>query len=98
MEQITGYAIIGAIVVGLVVLAGYLRASKNEKAEVILKIEEDKPNPPTELKFEVVKAAPPVAKKPAVKKPAVKKTAAKKTAAKKPAAKKAVKTTTIKNP
>jgi len=93
MEQITGYAIIGAIVVGLVVLAGYLRASKNEKAEVILKIEEDKPNPPTELKFEVVKAAPPVAKKPAAKKPAVKKTAAKK-----PAAKKAVKTTTIKNP
>lgn len=89
MEQITGYAIIGAIVVGLVVLAGYLRASKNEKAEVILKIEEDKPNPPTELKLEVVKAAPPVAKK---------KTAAKKTAAKKPAAKKAVKTTTIKNP
>ena len=93
MEQITGYAIIGAIVVGLVVLAGYLRASKNEKAEVILKIEEDKPNPPTELKLEVVKAAPPVAKK-----PAAKKTAAKKTAAKKPAAKKAVKTTTIKNP
>ena len=93
MEQITGYAIIGAIVVGLVVLAGYLRASKNEKAEVILKIEEDKPNPPTELKLEVVKAAPPVAKKTAAKKPA-----AKKTAAKKPAAKKAVKTTTIKNP
>ena len=93
MEQITGYAIIGAIVVGLVVLAGYLRASKNEKAEVILKIEEDKPNPPTELKLEVVKAAPPVAKKTAAKKPA-----AKKTAAKKPAAKKAVKTTTIKHP
>lgn len=94
MEQITGYAIIGAIVVGLVVLAGYLRASKNEKAEVILKIEEDKPNPPTELKLEVVKAAPPVAKK----KTAAKKPAAKKPAAKKPAAKKAVKTTTIKNP
>jgi len=89
MEQITGYAIIGAIVVGLVVLAWYLRASKSKKAEFILKIEEDKPNPPTELKLEVVKAAPPVAKK---------KTAAKKPAAKKSAAKKAVKTTTIKNP
>ena len=93
MEQITGYAIIGAIVVGLVVLAWYLRASKSKKAEFILKIEEDKPNPPTELKLEVVKAAPPVAKK-----TAAKKTAAKKPAAKKPAAKKAVKTTTIKNP
>ena len=77
MEQITGYAIIGAIVVGLVVIAWYLRASKNEKAEVILKIEEDKPNPPTELKLEVVKDHP--AKKKAVKKTAAKSTAKKKT-------------------
>lgn len=79
MEQITGYAIIGAIVVGLVVIAWYLRASN----EFILKIEEDKPNPPTELKLEVVKDHP-------AKKKAVKKTAAKSTAKKK------TKTTTIK--